>query len=187
MPKIMHNGIQYSGSSENIENTEIDTENSDVLTPESYTELEIIPDKFSIKSLFNKFVDVVKNIRWLKNQTTQLYSEIQKQYITDDNIIHFNPLVGSNNTDHGGCWYYKKGARVFINIAINTPNISQDVFSHIYTMPKGYRPYQTIFCKGGGGSIAKTTGVEVLKNGNIIVNTQGEAFVLGNIQYDAYS
>lgn len=55
-----------------IEGTEVETENTDALNPESYTEIKLLPAKFSIKSLFNKFVCIVKNVRWLKSQNDKL-------------------------------------------------------------------------------------------------------------------
>lgn len=112
----------------------------------------------------------------------ELYSNL-----TNEDIISFTPLVGTNYSGYGNCYYYKKGSRVHVHVGLQ--NLTPNSTAIIFTLPQEYRPYTQIYAKGTGTSLSRISTTAIIDaNGSISVTTlDGDTYFGADIDYDAYS
>lgn len=85
----------------------------------------------------------------------------------------------------GGIYYYKIGPRVHVHVAVSglTANTAVDLIA----LPASYRPYSTVVALCSAGVDAPTVArLVIVSNGTINVVSSG-TYLLGDIEYDAYS
>lgn len=125
------------------------------------------------------------------SDTWALYSSpLTENY--SDNLATITPIDiynltnGTPSSANGGCWYYKKGTRVHIHMAVTGITANSSVA--LYTIPAGYRPRTTSIIAGSavsgtsvcGGYISGSTGTiygfTARSNGTVTIDFDFDAF-----------
>ncbi len=97
---------------------------------------------------------------------------------------YFTPEVGVSWEGWGNCFYYKKGTKVTLHIAVN---VGTTVRKKILTLPEGYRPGGTIPFWGGGadGQVPDKSFVEIYSSGDVWVKCPSKlALIL--VEFDVF-
>lgn len=99
-------------------------------------------------------------------------------------VIDITPMSGSNYSEYGNCYYYKKGSRVHIHIGIQ--GLTGGVNTTISILPSGYRPSSIISAIGFGSSWSEKAVLLITQNGELNVQSEG-SYAMIDVEYDAFS
>ena len=127
-------------------------------------------------------VPVVKDAYSTSATDTYSCNYINSHNLKSSIIHQVTPTNGTNHPYYGGTYYYKTGSRVHVHIGINLTTKNDTT---IFTLPVGYRPYTIIGAVGLGTATNATSGVQILKNGNVVVNTQS-SYALIDAEFDTF-
>ena len=119
-----------------------------------------------------------------------------KQAISSENTPNtasylYKPTVTeptlTNGTSHNHrTWYYKHGTRVCMSIGVSglTTGLSG---RQLFTLPSGYRPRLSLSMICCGYSFDKLSAIQILDNGNVVVQYTQDQGCFAYIEFDAYS
>lgn len=93
----------------------------------------------------------------------------------------------TNGTNHNHrTWYYKHGSRVCLSLGVSGLNISSSSQT-LFVLPTGYRPRLSLSLVACGYSFDKTSAVQILDNGTVVVQYTTDQGCFAYIEFDAYS
>lgn len=96
--------------------------------------------------------------------------------------ITFTPSGLNNHANYGGCYYYKKGTRVHINVGAS--GLTANTRYTIATLPAGYRPSHNVANRGIGESVGTYSAIQVTSAGVVYIRST-DTYALVQIEYDA--
>lgn len=99
-------------------------------------------------------------------------------------VINITPISGSNYSEYGNCYYYKKGSRVHIHIGIQ--GLTGGVNTTISILPSGYQPSSLISAIGFGAAWSEKAVLLITQNGELNVQSEG-SYAMIDVEYDAFS
>ena len=94
-------------------------------------------------------------------------------------------LTNGNNYNHR-TYYYKHGTRVCLSLGVSGLNIGLSG-QILFVLPSGYKPRLSLSLGTCGYSFDKTSAVQILDNGTVIVQYTTDQGCFGYIEFDAYS
>ena len=93
---------------------------------------------------------------------------------------------GSPYAANGGCWYYKKGTRVHVHLAVT--GLATNTSLALYTMPAGYRPISGSIIAGSAVSATSVCGCYINSSGVIYGFTaRSNGVATFDLEYDAFA
>lgn len=122
---------------------------------------------------------------------TNVQDAIDEIVQANDSSLLFKPTVTEptlvNGTNHNHrTYYYKHGTRVCLSLGVSglTMGLSG---RQLFTLPVGYRPRLSLSMICCGYSFDKLSAVQILDNGNVVVQYTQDQGCFAYIEFDAYS
>ena len=96
------------------------------------------------------------------------------------------PTLTTGDNHNHRTYYYKHGTKVCLSIGVK--NLSVGLMTQsLFTLPSGYRPRYALSMACCGYSFDKSSSIQILDNGGVVVQYTQDQGCFGYIEFDAYS